>query len=80
MQHASLPPCAVLSRLIERSGPAMANLLDDSMFIPVDDDRHGFSQTVWKIEKTEGGEVKRKRLFGVRYVPLTDAPKPPQAS
>ncbi|KAH7317148.1 protein-L-isoaspartate O-methyltransferase [Stachybotrys elegans] len=47
------------------------------IFIPVDDDSAGFAQTVWRITKDEAGEVTRKRLFGVRYVPLTDAPKRP---
>ena len=45
------------------------------MFIPVDDDGYGIDQSVWKIEKDEKGEVKRHKLFGVRYVPLTDPPK-----
>ncbi|KAK0385490.1 hypothetical protein NLU13_6670 [Sarocladium strictum] len=46
------------------------------MFIPVDDDSYGDSQHVWKIEKDQQGQVTQKRLFGVRYVPLTDAPRP----
>jgi protein-L-isoaspartate(D-aspartate) O-methyltransferase len=45
------------------------------MFIPVDDDGEGWSQHVWCVDKDEKGEVSRKKLFGVRYVPLTDAPK-----
>ncbi|KAM5341832.1 hypothetical protein ACJ41O_014863 [Fusarium nematophilum] len=45
------------------------------MFIPVDDDSFGYSQHVWRIEKDERGEVTKKKLFGVRYVPLTEAPK-----
>ncbi|KAK3302977.1 protein-L-isoaspartate O-methyltransferase [Chaetomium strumarium] len=45
------------------------------MFIPVDDDGEGWSQHVWCVDKDENGEVSRKKLFGVRYVPLTDAPK-----
>lgn len=45
-----------------------------SMFIPVDDDATGFDQSVWLIEKDSEGRVKDKKLFGVRYVPLTDAP------
>lgn len=44
------------------------------MFIPVDDDSSGYSQHVWRIEKDKDGQVTKKRLFGVRYVPLTDAP------
>jgi len=45
------------------------------MFIPVDDDEGGWSQHVWCVDKDEKGEVTKKKLFGVRYVPLTDAPK-----
>ncbi|KAL2151704.1 hypothetical protein VTH82DRAFT_6802 [Thermothelomyces myriococcoides] len=45
------------------------------MFIPVDDDESGWSQHVWCVDKDEKGEVTKKQLFGVRYVPLTDAPK-----
>ncbi|KAL6876859.1 protein-L-isoaspartate O-methyltransferase [Trichoderma novae-zelandiae] len=45
------------------------------MFIPVDDDSTGCEQSVWRIEKDEDGNVTRKKLFGVRYVPLTDAPQ-----
>lgn len=44
------------------------------MFIPVDDDTLGISQSVWRIEKDGQGQIKERRLFGVRYVPLTDAP------
>jgi protein-L-isoaspartate(D-aspartate) O-methyltransferase len=43
--------------------------------MPVDDDHFGDSQHVWKIEKNEYGQVTRECLFGVRYVPLTDAPR-----
>lgn len=46
------------------------------MFIPVDDEGSaGLMQSVWCIDKDEKGEISRRRLFGVRYVPLTDAPK-----
>lgn len=44
------------------------------MFIPVDDDIRGNSQSVWRIAKDRNGIVTKQRLFGVRYVPLTDAP------
>ncbi|RCI12327.1 hypothetical protein L249_0681 [Ophiocordyceps polyrhachis-furcata BCC 54312] len=43
------------------------------MFIPVED-KDSLDQYVWRIEKDGDGKVSRKRLFGVRYVPLTDAP------
>ncbi|KLO80395.1 protein-L-isoaspartate(D-aspartate) O-methyltransferase [Fusarium fujikuroi] len=45
------------------------------MFIPVDDDKMGYNQHVWRIEKDGNGEITKKKLFGVRYVPLTEAPK-----
>lgn len=45
------------------------------MFIPVDDDSFGIDQSVWRITKDESGKIHQKKLFGVRYVPLTDAPK-----
>lgn len=45
------------------------------MFIPVDDEDGGGGQHIWAVDKDAQGVVTRKRLFGVRYVPLTDAPK-----
>lgn len=46
------------------------------IFIPVDDEGSGgMSQHVWCIDKDGEGKVSKRRLFGVRYVPLTDAPK-----
>jgi protein-L-isoaspartate(D-aspartate) O-methyltransferase len=45
------------------------------MFIPVDDDGAGWDQHVWCVEKDREGRVRREKLFGVRYVPLTDPPK-----
>ncbi|KAI3400368.1 hypothetical protein diail_3385 [Diaporthe ilicicola] len=45
------------------------------MFIPVDDEEGGGGQHIWAVDKDARGEVTKKRLFGVRYVPLTDAPK-----
>ncbi|WWC69479.1 protein-L-isoaspartate O-methyltransferase [Kwoniella pini CBS 10737] len=41
------------------------------MFIPVGEG----SQDIWQIDKSESGEVHKKKLFGVMYVPLTDAEK-----
>jgi len=43
------------------------------MFIPVGD-RLG-DQYIWVIDKKEDGSVVKERTMGVRYVPLTDAPK-----
>ncbi len=42
------------------------------MFIPVEE---GWSQHIWVIDKKADGRVEKEKLFGVRYVPLTDAPK-----
>ena len=42
------------------------------LFIPVEE---GYVQNIWVVDKKEDGRVERERLFGVRYVPLTDAPK-----
>ncbi len=51
------------------------------LFIPMDDDGADAqdpdgrrSQNVWTVDKAADGTITRKRLFGVRYVPLTDAP------
>ncbi|KAL8735619.1 MAG: hypothetical protein Q9166_000788 [cf. Caloplaca sp. 2 TL-2023] len=41
------------------------------LFIPVG----GYDQYIWVVDKGEDGKVKREKRFGVRYVPLTDAPK-----
>ncbi|WVQ78356.1 protein-L-isoaspartate O-methyltransferase [Cryptococcus sp. DSM 104549] len=41
------------------------------MFIPVGEN----SQDVWQIDKSINGEVTKTKLFGVMYVPLTDANK-----
>jgi protein-L-isoaspartate(D-aspartate) O-methyltransferase len=43
------------------------------LFIPVEDDDDG-SQYIFVAEKKADGTVERKKLFAVRYVPLTDAP------
>ena len=41
------------------------------MFIPVDDDASGLGQHVWTVDKDEKGVVTKKKLFGVRYVPVS---------
>ncbi|KAI1207518.1 S-adenosyl-L-methionine-dependent methyltransferase [Annulohypoxylon truncatum] len=43
------------------------------MFIPVEDE-NALEQYIWTVDKDEHGVVKKERLYGVRYVPLTDAP------
>lgn len=44
------------------------------IFIPVNDEDGYGGQSVWVVDKDEEGKVEKKRLFGVKYVPLTDAP------
>ena len=51
------------------------------LFIPVEESGGGHSffggnQYIWVVDKDVNGKVTRKRDIGVRYVPLTDAPKP----
>lgn len=50
------------------------------MFIPVDDEEdamfgNGGGQHVWAVDKDAEGKVTKKKLFAVRYVPLTDGPE-----
>ncbi|KAF5310862.1 hypothetical protein D9619_007681 [Psilocybe cf. subviscida] len=42
------------------------------MFIPVGN----LTQYIEQVDKGEGGDVHQERIMGVRYVPLTDPPKP----
>jgi len=41
------------------------------LFIPVEDPSSGW-QSIWVVDKKEDGSVVKKKLFGVRYIPLTD--------
>lgn len=43
------------------------------LFIPVEDQRG--QQWIWVVDKDENGVVRKEKTMGVRYVPLTDAPK-----
>jgi protein-L-isoaspartate(D-aspartate) O-methyltransferase len=45
------------------------------LFIPVEDASPWGSQYIWVVDKNDKGEVHKKRDIGVRYVPLTDAPR-----
>ena len=42
------------------------------LFIPVEEDQ---LQHIWVIDKDDQGNVTKSKQYGVRYVPLTDAPK-----
>lgn len=44
------------------------------MFIPVEDKRGYGDQHIWVVNKDDDGKVTKEKLYGVRYVPLTDAP------
>lgn len=44
------------------------------MFIPVEDERGYGNQHIWVVDKDVNGKVKMEKTYGVRYVPLTDAP------
>jgi protein-L-isoaspartate(D-aspartate) O-methyltransferase len=42
------------------------------LFVPVEE--HG-DQYIWVVDKKEDGSIVKEKLFGVQYVPLTDAPR-----
>lgn len=44
------------------------------IFIPVEDP-NGSGQYIWVVDKDANGIVTKKKTYGVRYVPLTDAPR-----
>ena len=58
-------------------GPLLEQLKSPGrMFIPVAEGASmNGGQAVWQIDKDEKGNVSRKKLYGVMYVPLTDAKK-----
>jgi protein-L-isoaspartate(D-aspartate) O-methyltransferase len=41
------------------------------MFVPVEE---GHVQHIYVVDKKEDGRVEKQKLYGVQYVPLTDAP------
>ncbi|KAM0324667.1 hypothetical protein ACHAQA_008058 [Verticillium albo-atrum] len=45
------------------------------LFIPVADEDGSGNQYIWAVDKKEDGTVVKEKRFGVRYVPLTDAPR-----
>ena len=42
------------------------------MFIPLEEN---YSQNIWIVDKDADGLVEKQKLYGVQYVPLTDAPR-----
>lgn len=46
--------------------------MDARLFVPVEE---GYMQHIYVIDKKADGKVERQKLYGVRYVPLTDAPR-----
>lgn len=42
------------------------------LFVPVEE---GNAQYIFVVDKKADGSVERKKLYGVQYVPLTDAPE-----
>lgn len=44
------------------------------MFIPVETGDGERAQFIYLVEKSRDGKVETRKLFGVQYVPLTDAP------
>lgn len=44
------------------------------MFIPVEEQSGLGAQWIWVVDKDPEGNIKKWKIMGVRYVPLTDAP------
>lgn len=45
------------------------------MFIPVEEQSGYGGQWIWVVDKDKDGNIKKEKTMGVRYVPLTDAPR-----
>ncbi|KAG9024453.1 hypothetical protein FRB95_011466 [Tulasnella sp. JGI-2019a] len=77
------PPGAPYNAIhVGAAAPTMPQELIDQLaspgrlFIPVEDEASFYAgQSIWQVDKDENGNVTKKQLFGVRYVPLTDASK-----
>ncbi len=45
------------------------------MFIPVEEQSGLRDQWIWVVDKDQEGNISKEKIMGVRYVPLTDAPR-----
>ncbi|KAF7504120.1 hypothetical protein GJ744_002689 [Endocarpon pusillum] len=45
------------------------------MFIPVEEQSGFGDQWIWVVDKDPDGNIRKEKTMGVRYVPLTDAPR-----
>ncbi len=45
------------------------------MFIPVQEQSGFGDQWIWVVDKDKEGNIRKEKRMGVRYVPLTDAPR-----
>ncbi|ERF71397.1 hypothetical protein EPUS_07425 [Endocarpon pusillum Z07020] len=45
------------------------------MFIPVEEQGGFGAQWIWVVDKDPDGKIRKRKSMGVRYVPLTDAPR-----
>ena len=45
------------------------------MFIPVEEQSGFGDQWIWVVDKDKDGNISKEKSIGVRYVPLTDAPR-----
>jgi len=53
----------------------MQLLIMSRIFIPVEDEKGSGNQFIWVADKDKDGSINKEKLYGVRYVPLTDAPE-----
>ena len=66
--HVGASAASIHPELVEQLGKP------GRMFIPVDDD-DGDGQHIWVVDKDGEGNVKKKKLYAVGYVPLVDPGK-----
>lgn len=59
---------AVVTSILMRAGML---IMRTRLFMPVGERD---SQYIYIVDKKEDGSIQKTKLYGVRYVPLTDAP------